>query len=62
MSVVVGQFGWGEAADEPSPLRFAAPRPAREDTRPTKIANCTTHTHAQLDPDHKIGLFIQTFL
>jgi len=25
-------FGWGEAADEP----------AREDARPTEIANCTT--------------------
>ena len=26
---------WGEAPDEPSPLGFAAPRPAREDARPT---------------------------
>ena len=45
-------FGWGEATDEPAPLRFAAPRPAREDrsssdfaqtsARPTEMANCVT--------------------
>src|ERR1017187_6421776 len=33
-------FWWGEAIDEPSPLfASAAPRPAREDTRPTEMAN-----------------------
>jgi DNA repair protein RecN (Recombination protein N) len=33
--VAISTVRWGEAADEPSPLRFAAPRPAREDARPT---------------------------
>jgi len=36
-------LGWGEVADQPSPLRFAAPRPAREDARPTEIAKLTHH-------------------
>jgi len=35
-------LGWGEVADQPSPLRFAAPRPAREDARPAEIANWPT--------------------
>ena len=30
-------MGWGEAPDEPAPLRFAAPPPAREDARPTDL-------------------------
>ena len=30
-------FRWGEATDEPFPLRFAAPRPAREDAHPTNL-------------------------
>jgi hypothetical protein len=28
-------FWWGEATDEPPPFYFGAPRPAREDARPT---------------------------
>ena len=37
--VVLGmvQFGWGEATDEPSSLRFDALKPAREDARPTEF-------------------------
>lgn len=33
-------FGWGEAADEPTPVQLGPPRLAREDARPTKISNC----------------------
>src|SRR5208282_4048959 len=32
----VCEFRWGEATDEPPPQSSGAPRPAREDTRPTK--------------------------
>ncbi len=31
-----GTVWWRKAADEPPPLRFGAPRPAREDARPTE--------------------------
>jgi len=47
--LIVDKYGWGEATDEPPPLRFGAPRPAREDqpspgygatgARPTKNGN-----------------------
>jgi len=38
-----GQFGRGEVADAPSPLRRAAPRPAREDARPAENCKLTHH-------------------
>jgi len=36
------RFGWGEAADEPGLARQSTVTTAREDARPTKMANCVT--------------------
>jgi len=46
---VVARFGWGEATDEPSPLHFAVPGPAREDSRPTEFACCTSTRQVSAD-------------
>jgi len=37
--LIVDKYGCGEATDEPPSLRLGAPRPAREDARPTKNGN-----------------------
>ena len=38
------KFRWGERPREPSPLRFDAPRPARQEPRPTKLTCCQTES------------------
>jgi len=51
-------LGGGEVADEPCPLRFAAPRPAREDARPTENCKKLTHHPIRLRLDRLTPLMV----